>query len=97
MSTTHSGGEMEREEVKGKIEQFKQESKQKIEAKPIPAFFLGIAIGFLMGTFKQLFMPLLVLILIAGAVLFFWLNDKGGAKAPAAASESEEQDKASNE
>lgn len=68
---------MEKEEIKKTVEEITGKTKSRIERNPIPAFFVGLVLGFLVGNNKEFFVPLLGLSLVVGTVLYFWLWSKG--------------------
>lgn len=62
---------MNRDEMQKKLKETQALVKAKIEASPVPAFFIGIVIGIIFADYKQSIVPLL---LVCAFVYFgFWL------------------------
>ena len=62
---------MKRTEIEGKVKGINTDVRSRIEKAPIPAFFLGVFIGFALGIFRQALVPVLILAVIAGVAV--WL------------------------
>lgn len=65
---------MEKEEIKKTVEDITEKTKSRIIANPIPAFFIGLVVGYLVGNNKEFFMPILALIVVTLIVLYVWLS-----------------------
>ena len=63
---------MEPDQLKKTVEDLTEETRKRIEAKPIPAFFIGVIIGYIIGRYPNFFIPVLSLVIVAGVVLYFW-------------------------
>jgi len=62
---------MNRNEMKTKVDELKVQAKGKIEAAPVPAFFVGVVLGVVFADYKQSILPL---VLICAFIYFgFWL------------------------
>jgi flagellar biosynthesis component FlhA len=62
---------MKQEELKEKVSEISQNTKQRIETSPVPAVLFAFAIGFLAGVFRALLIPLIFLAIVAAGVA--WL------------------------
>ena len=73
---------MKRSEVEGKLNEFKIGAKRKIEAQPIPAFFVGVVIGVVGASYQQLIVPLIIVAaVLAGAMWLLGEVDQTKSKA----------------
>ena len=67
---------MEVNEVQSRFETLVQDVRSRIEKDPIRSFFVGVILGMFLVIFRQLLVPLAVILALVAAALYYFSNNR---------------------